>query len=100
MGKRENMTKLTYCCEYSTASTDVRFTRLKKLDKTTCGIASTVEVSTRTMETIADWGVEPQHLGRGFMINQQVVMPFYQAYQEVRNSVRSRSSMGPVETLK
>ena len=100
MGKRENMKKKTYCCEYSTASTDVRFTRLKKLDKTTCGIASTVRVSTPTMETITDWGVEPQHLGRGFMINQQVVMPFYQAYQEVRNSVRSRSSMGPVETLK
>ena len=27
-------------------------------------------------------------------------MPFYRAYQEVRHSVRSRSSMGPVETLK
>ena len=32
--------------------------------------------------------------------NQQVVMPFFQAYQEVRKSVRSRSSMGPVETLR
>ena len=32
--------------------------------------------------------------------NQQVVMPFYQAYQEVRKSVRSRSKMGPVETLR
>ena len=59
-----------------------------------------MKVSTPTMETIADWGVEPQDLGRGVMVNQQVVMHFYQAYQEVRNSVRSRSRMGPVETLK
>ena len=65
----------------------------------TCGLASTVRLSTPTMETIADWGVEPQDLGRGIVTNQQVVMPSYQAYQEVRNSVRSRS-MGPVETLR
>ena len=77
---------------------------MKTLDKTTCGLASTVTKSTSTMEAIADWGVEPEHLGRGLVANQQLVMPFYQAYKEVRKSVRSRSTalvfLGPVGTLK
>ena len=94
------MTKMTYSCEYSPASVDERFVRLKTLDKTTCGLASTVRLSTPTMEAIADWGVEPEHLGRGFVVNQQLVMPYYQAYKEVRNNVSSRSTMGPVGTLK
>ena len=100
VGKLAFMRKMTYHCEYSTAFTDERLLRLKKLDKTTRGLASTVKLSTPTMGTIADWGVEPQDLGNGIVLNQQVVMPFFLAYQEVRKSVRSRSSMGPVETLR
>ena len=92
--------KMTYHCEYSTASTDERLLRLKKLDKVTRGLASTVSLSTPTMETITDYGVEARDLGHGILRNQQVVMPYYQAYQEVRKSVRARSSMGPVETLR
>ena len=59
-------------------------TCLKSLDKTTCGLASTVKLSTPTMETIADWGVQPVDLGNG--LNQQMVTPFFQAYEEVRKS--------------
>ena len=51
-------------------------------------------------DAIADWGILPQDLGHGFLTNQQLVMPFYQAYQEVRKSIRSRSTKGPVETLR
>ena len=91
---------MTYNCEYSTASIDERLTRFKRLDKTTCGLASTVDVSTPTMESVADWGVEPRGLGHGFLTNQQLVMPFYQAYREVSNSIHSRLGSGPVETLR
>ena len=72
-----------------------------ELDKTTCGLASTVASMTPTMDAIADWGVQPRNLGHGFRTNQQLVMPFYQAYREVRNSIHSRlEDMGPVATLK
>ena len=33
-----------------------------------------------------------------YVLDQQVVMPYYAAYQEVRKSVIARSSMGPVNT--
>ena len=52
------------------------------------------------MDLIADCGVEPQDLGRGIVNNQQVVMPYYLAYKEVRKSVVERSTVGPVETLR
>ena len=61
---------MTYHCEYSTVSTDERLVRLKKLDKVTCGLASTVRLSTPTIETIADHGVEPRELGHGMLRNQ------------------------------
>ena len=83
IGNLAVMAKMTYKCEYSTASIDAGYTRLKHLDKTTCGLASTVTLSTPTMEAIADWGVEPQNLGHGFRTNQQLVMPFHQAYREL-----------------
>ena len=35
-----------------------------------------------------------------FLTNQQLVMPYYQAYREVRNSIHSRLGSGPVETLR
>ena len=49
---------MVYHCEYSTASTDERLLRLKNLDKVTCGLASTVRLSTPTIEAITDYGVE------------------------------------------
>ena len=91
---------MTYHCEYSTASTDARLARLKKLDKVTCGLASVVRLTTPTMDLIADNGVEPADLGQGILRNQQVVMPYYAAYQQVRKSVIARSNMGPVGTLR
>ena len=72
---------MTYHCEYSTASTDERLLRLKNLDKVTCGLASVVRLSTPTIKAIADHGVEPRELGHGIMSNQQIVMPYYTAYQ-------------------
>ena len=82
--------KMTYNCEYSTTSIDARYARLKRLDKTTCGLASTVTLATPTMEAIA-----------GFRTNPGLVMPFYQAYQEVRASIHaSLDNKGPVETLR
>ena len=100
IGKLALRRKMTYHCEYSTASTDERLLRLKKLDKVTCGLASTVRLSTPTIEIITDQGVEASDLGHGILRNQQLVMPYYMAYQEVRKSVRAKSSMGPVETLR
>ena len=47
-----------------------------------------------TMDLIADCGVEPQDLGQGIINNQQVVMPYYLAYKEVRKSVIERSTVG------
>ena len=91
---------MTYNCEYSTASIDERLTRLKRLDQTTCGLASIVGVSTPTMESIADWEVEPRSLEHGVLTNQQLVMPYYQAYREARNGIHSRLGSGPVETLR
>ena len=81
------MATMTYNCEYTPSSDDARYPRLKTLDKTTGGLASTVTQTTPTMEAIADWGVEAKSLGHGFRANQQPVMPFYQAYQEVRNCI-------------
>ena len=49
------MSSMTNGCEYSASSNAERYERLKKLDKTTCGLASTVLLATPTMETIADW---------------------------------------------
>ena len=100
VGKLALKWKMTYHCESSTASTDERLLRLKNLDKVTCGLASVVRLSTPTIEAIADHGVEPRELGHGIMSNQQIVMPYYTAYQEVRKSVCARSSKGPVETLR
>ena len=65
VGKLASMTKMTYSCEYSTASVDERFVRLKTLDKTTCGLAFTVKLSTPTMEAIADWGSWTRTSGLG-----------------------------------
>ena len=59
VGKVATMAKMTYNCEYSTASADERYARLKRLDKTTSGLASTVTVAIPNMESIADWGVQP-----------------------------------------
>ena len=100
VGKLALKRRMTYHCEYSTASTDERLLRLKNLDKVTCGVAFVVRLSTPTIEAIADDGVEPRELGHGIMSNQQIVMPYYTAYQEVRKSVCARSSKGPVETLR
>ena len=100
VGKLALKRKMTYHCEYSTASIDERLQRLKTLDKVTCGLASIVRLSTPTMEAIADHGVQASELGHGIMVNQQLVMPYYTAYQEIRKSVCARSSMGPVETLR
>ena len=99
VGKLALKPNMTYHCEYATVSTDERLQRLKTLDKVTCGLASVVRLSTPTMEAIADHGVQASELGHGIMVNQQIVMPYYTAYQEVRKSVCARSSMGPVETL-
>ena len=100
VSKLARQQKMTYHCEYSTASIDGRLSRLKSLDKVTCGLASVVRLTTPTMDLITDTGVEPKDLGHGILRNQQVVMPYYAAYQQVRKSVVSRSSMGPVETLR
>ena len=100
ISKLARQQKMTYHCEYSTASTDGRLSRLKTLDKVTCGLASVVRLTTPTMDLITDCGVEPEDLGPGILRNQQVVMPYYAAYQQVRKSVVARSSMGPVETLR
>ena len=96
------MATMTYNCEYYTPSSDAaRYPRLKILDIFTCGLASTVARTTPTMEAIADWGVEVNKLGYGFQANQQFVMPFYQAYQEVRKSIFARlGNIGPMETLR
>ena len=91
---------MTYNCVYAGASTDPRISRLDKLDKVSCGLAPLVTVTTPTMDLIADCGVEPQDLGQGMINNQQVVMPYYVAYKEVRKSVVARSTVGPVETLR
>ena len=98
--KAARQQKMTYNCVYAGASTDPRFSRLDKLDKVSCGLAPLVTVTTPTMDLIADCGVEPRDLGRGMDNNQQVVMPYYVAYQEVRKSVVERSTVGPVETLR
>ena len=71
---------MTYHCLYAGASTDPRIARLDKLDKTSCGLAPLVTVTTPTMDLIADSGVEPRDLGQGVINNQQVVMPYYTAY--------------------
>ena len=90
VSKLARQQKMTYHCEYSTASTDGRLSRLKTLDKVTCGLASVVRLTTPTMELITDCGVEPKDLGHGILRNQQVVMPDYAAYQQVRVWVRSK----------
>ena len=59
-----------------------------------------MRLSTPTIEIIADHGVEASDLGHGIMRNQQLVMPYCMAYQEVRKSVCAKSTMGPVETLR
>ena len=100
VNKLARQQKMTYHCEYSTASTDARLSRLRTLDKVTCGLASVVRLTTPTMDLITDSGVELQDLGPGILHNQQVVMPYFAAYQQVRKSVVDRSSMGPVETLR
>ena len=64
------MTTMTSNCEYTSSSDDARYSRLKRLDKFTCGLASTVARTTPTMEAIADWGVEVRKLGHGFKANQ------------------------------
>ena len=95
------MTTMTYNCEFSASSDDPRFQRLKGLDKTTCGLASTVTQTTPTMEAIADWGVEAKDLEHGFRANQQLVTPFFQAYEEVRTSIfKKLGNKGPMETLR
>ena len=92
--------KMTYNCVYAAASTDKRLSRLDKLDKVTCGLAPVTAVNTPTMELIADCGVEPRELGRGIVNNQRIVMPYYEDYKKVRQSVMERSTKGPVETLR
>ena len=91
---------MTYNCVYAGASVDPRLSRLDKVDKVSCGLAPLVTITTPTMDLIADCGVEPRDLGQGMVNNQQVVMPYYSAYQEVRKSVVERSTVGPVETLR
>ena len=98
--KAARQQNMTYHCLYAGASTDPRIARLDKLDKTSCGLAPLVTVTTPTMDLIADTGVAPQDLGQGMINNQQVVMPYYTAYTEVRKSVMARSTVGPVETLR
>ena len=98
--KAARQQKMTYNCVYAPASTDKVFLRLNKLDKVSCGLAPLGTVTTPTMDLIADCGVEPRDLGRGVVNNQQVVMPHYLAYQEVRKNVVERSTVGPVETLR
>ena len=98
--KAARQQNMTYHCLYAGASTDPRIARLDKLDKTSCGLAPLVTVNTPTMDLIADTGVEPQDLGQGMINNQQVVLPYYTAYTEVRRSVRARSTAGPVDTLR
>ena len=98
--KAARQQNMTYHCAYAGASPDRRLSRLDKLDKVSCGLAPLVTVTTPTMDLIADCGVEPRDLGRGMVDNQQVVMPYYIAYQEVRKSVVERSTVGPVETLR
>ena len=98
--KAARQQNMTYNCVYAGASTDPRISRLSKLDKVSCGLAPLVTVTTPTMDLIADCGVKPQDLGQGMINNQQVVMPYYVAYQEVRKSVVARSTVGPVETLR
>ena len=98
--KAARQQKMTYNCVYAPASTDERFLRLNKLDKVSCGLAPLGTITTPTMDLIADCGVEPQDLGRGIVNNQQVVMPYYLAYKEVRKSVVEGSTVGPVETLR
>ena len=100
ISKLARQQEMTYHCQYTTASTDERLKRLKKLDNVTCGLASVVRLTTPAMDLIADTGVEPEDLGRGITRNQQVVMPYYAAYQQVRKSVVARSNMGPVGTLR
>ena len=98
--KAARQQNMTYNCVYAAASTDPRIARLDKLDKVSCGLAPLVTVTTPTMDLIADCGVEARDLGQGMINNQQVVMPYYVAYQEVRKSVVERSTVGPVETLR
>ena len=98
--KAARQQKMTYNCVYAGASGDSRISRLDKLDKVSCGLASWVTITTPTMDLIADCGVEPQDLGQGMVNNQHVVMPYYSAYKEVRKSVVERSTVGPVETLR
>ena len=46
-------------------------------------------------------GVQPKDLGHGFRSNQQIVTPFYQAYEDVRASIfENLKGKGPVETLR
>ena len=95
ISKLARQRKMTYHCEYPTASNDARLARLKKLDKVICGLASVVRLTTPTMDLIADNGVEPADLGQGILRNQQVVMPYYAAYQQVRKSVIARFEAPP-----
>ena len=98
--KAARQQKMMYNCAYAAASTDPRLVRLSKLDRVSCGLAPLGTITTPTMDLIADFGVQPQDLGQGIVNNQQVVMPYYLAYQEVRKSVVERSTVGPVETLR
>ena len=98
--KAARQQKMTYNCANSTASTDERLLRWSKLDKVSCDLAPVVQLTTHTMDLIADHGIQPRDLGQGIISNQQVVMPYYLAYQEIRKSVVERSTMVPVETLR
>ena len=97
--KAARQKKMTYNCVYAGASVDPRLSRSDKVDKVSC-MAPLATITTPTMDLIADCGVEPEDLGQSLVNNQQVVMPYYAAYQEVRKSVVERSTVGPVETLR
>ena len=95
------MSSMTYYCQLMPDSTKPRFVRLRNLDKTRCGLASTRIATTPVMDIIADVGIRESDLGTGCTLNQGMVAPFFQAYHDVQRSIIQRlNGKGPIAALK